>query len=175
MKIHSLAELETLQKTIQDHIAASHEKMKKQIYGVSVMDFLMGLRFQKTGVDPVKGTPLNFVEQLNQLFSDLVVIEAARYLFSLFPHQVFELRLGPASGFDIESEDGTIAAECFAVTIAASNSKLDHDSKKIQDKASGQEKYIFFYSQYDTDEKLQKIYAKYPDIHFVRIYGFSRW
>ena len=35
------------------------------------------------------------------------------------------------------------------------------------------EKFLFFYSQNDTEIKLQQIYKKYPDIHFVRIRSLS--
>ena len=40
-------------------------------------------------------------------------------------------------GFDIESLDGEIVAECFAVTMAASNGKLKKDSEKLMLKAEG--------------------------------------
>ena len=173
MKISSLSELEQLQRAIQNNMIASHEKMKVQISESSPMDFLVGLRFLKTGVDPIKGTELNFVEQLNQFFSDIVIIEATRHLLSGFPHHTFELRLGTTPGFDIESEDGAIVAECFAATTALSNRKLEHDSKKIQDRAKEKEKFLFFYSQNDTEINLQQIYKKYPDIHFVRIRSLS--
>ena len=54
MKISSLSELEQLQRAIQNNMIASHEKMKMQISESSPMDFLVGLRFLKTGVDPIK-------------------------------------------------------------------------------------------------------------------------
>lgn len=54
------------------------------------------------------------------MFSDLVVLEGARRLLCLYPEKALSLNLGPSSGFDIDSIDGEIVAECFAVTTALS-------------------------------------------------------
>ena len=72
---------------------------------------------------------------------------ALEELFDIYPSKKFETHMGAEAGFDIESTDGEVVAECFAVTTAASNGKLKKDSEKLINKASKQKKYIYFYSQ----------------------------
>lgn len=40
-------------------------------------------------------------------------------------------------------------------------------------KAPAKQKYIYFYSRNDTEEKLRRTYDKYPEIVFVRIANFA--
>lgn len=91
------------------------------------------------------------------MFSDLVVLEGARRLLCRYPEKALSLNLGPSSGFDIDSIDGEIVAECFAVTTATSNRKLEKDCSKFMSKAPAKQKYIYFYSRNDTEEKLRRI------------------
>ena len=84
-----------------------------------------------------------------------------------------KLNLGPSSGFDIETTDGEVVAECFASTTATSNRKLEKDCQKLLSKAESKRKYICFYTRNDSEEKLSKIYAKYPEITFMRISSFG--
>lgn len=96
-------------------------------------------------------------------------VQATReYYIAMIP-----LNLGPSSGFDIDSIDGEIVAECFAVTTATSNRKLEKDCSKLMSKAPAKQKYIYFYSRNDTEEKLRRTYDKYPEIVFVRIANFA--
>lgn len=135
----------------------------------TAIESMFELRFHRLGYDPIEHTALNFVEQLNQTFSNLVVLAGARYLVLRYPSKVFHLHLGTESGFDIESDDGAIIAECFAVTTVKSNDKLSKDSRKLIKCGTSDERYVFLYSQCDTEDYLAKRCSTYPDICYVRI------
>lgn len=173
MIIKTHTEITHLKNTIILNASKTHEQLKSNAERMTPLSLLEKIKFSQFGFDPIKGTELNFVEQLNQMFSDLVVLEGAEQLLSQHPGKAFQLNLGPRSGFDIESIDGDIVAECFAVTTATSNNKLQKDSVKLLTNAPSQQKYIFFYSHNDSDEKLQKIFSKYPNITFRRIHKLT--
>jgi len=173
MVIKTAEEIENCKRAIFDNANETHERLKEKIRLLSATEFLEELKFDRLGADPMKGTELNFIEQLNQMFSDLVVLEGALRLLRLYPGKELRLNLGPSSGFDIASTDGEIVAECFAVTTATSNRKLEKDCSKLMSKAPVKQKYIYFYSRNDADEKLRRIYEKYPEITCVRILGFE--
>ena len=66
------------------------------------------MKFKETGFEPLESKPINIIEQLNQLFTYLVSIEAVIYLIKIHLNKTFILNLGTASGNDIESSDSTI-------------------------------------------------------------------
>ncbi|MCI9606469.1 MAG: hypothetical protein HFF03_07350 [Oscillospiraceae bacterium] len=172
MEVKTVEEAEHLKKTILINAEKTFEQLKTKAESLSAMTFLAEVKFDKMGIDPLEGTELNFIEQINQMFSDLVVLEGAGQLLQLYPNTTLKLNLGSASGFDIESDDGEVVAECFAVTTATSNRKIEKDCSKLMSKAHDKQKYIYFYSRSDSDEKLQRIMDKYPEITFTRIAEF---
>lgn len=173
MIVKTIEEIEKHKSAILDNANQTCERLKGIIKSLSAIAFLEELKFDKLGADPLKGTNLNFVEQLNQMFSDLVVLEGACQLLQLYPERELRLNLGPSSGFDIESIDGEIVAECFAATTATSNRKLEKDCQKLLNKAEEKQKYIYFYTRNDSEEKLLRIYEKYPEITCIRILAFE--
>ena len=169
MIIETVEQAEDLREKIYKTAEDTYERLKTLIKTNSALEFLFQMKFCKIGLAPIKGTELNLMEQLNQSFSDLVIIEAVSDLLSKYPEKSFEIHLGTESGFDIESTDGAVAAECFAVTSFISNDKLKKDSQRIINRAPERKKYIYFYSQNDADYKLENAYKKFPDITYVRI------
>ena len=173
MDVNTVEEIEHLKMAILINAEKSFEQLKMKVKSLPAMTFLAEVKFDKMGIDPLEGTELNFIEQINQTFSDLVVLEGASRLLQLYPNTMLKLNLGSASGFDIESADGEVVAECFAVTTAMSNRKIEKDCSKLMSKAYDRQKYIYFYSRSDSDEKLQQIMDKYPKIMFTRITEFA--
>ncbi|MBR5903181.1 MAG: hypothetical protein IKZ15_03010 [Clostridia bacterium] len=169
MVIGRLEEIANLKEKIIANAQQTVGQLSLKIATLPAMDFLAEVKFDGVGIDPIKGTGLNFIEQLNQMFSDLVVLEGARRLLCIYPEKALSLNLGSSSGFDIESTDGEVVAECFAVTTATSNRKLEKDCSKLMSIAPAKQKYIYFYSRNDTEKKLRRIYDKYPEIVFTRI------
>ena len=105
------------------------------------------MKFSEIGHHPVDDRPLNLIEQVNQTFTYLVSLEAARWLLIQHPGlDGLTINLGTSAGFDLESRPpGIIAAEAFAATHPGSNDKLRKDIKRLADKASGaRHRYVFF-------------------------------
>ena len=132
-------------------VAASAESTTKrlgQILSTSAgLSALAQLKFSTAGCDPLNhARPLNLVEQLNQSFTYLASIAAARELFQRHPESApFILNLGTTAGTDIASLDGRIAAETFAATDPESNDKLRKDIARVG-ASQAEHRYVFFLS-----------------------------
>ena len=78
--------------------------------------------------------------------------------------------MGNVSGYDIESRDGEVVAECFAATSYQSNRKLAKDLKRLSENNNAAYKYEFFYDMEFTDKSKGYYENKYPD---VKIFHFT--
>jgi hypothetical protein len=84
------------------------------------------------------------IEQINQTFTYLASIQATRWLFKRHSDAApFRLNLGTTGGTDIESFDGSVAAETFASVNPRNNSKLLADIDKVGCTAAVH-KYVFY-------------------------------
>lgn len=169
MVITSKAQVSELRNTIYENAQKAYLNISEKLDNGAYMKMFSAMKFNKCGFDPIKGTPLNFIEQLNQMFSDLVVLYAVEELLSIYPDKQFEVNFGSAAGFDIQSIDEAVVAECFAVTTVESNNKLHRDAKKLIELAPHKKKYIYFYSENDSAEKLAKTYMTFQEVCFQRI------
>ena len=169
MKIESKDEILELRSRIYENAQKTYNRIVQDINNNSPFDLFADIKFNKFGLDPINGTPLNFIEQLNQMFSDLVVLQAVEELLDIYPDKQFEVNFGARAGFDIQSVDKMVVAECFAVTSVNSNGKLREDAKKLMKLPADVEKHIFFYSQNDTDEKIKIICETFPEIKFRKV------
>ncbi len=160
-------------KKLIETITKNHERtkegVKKILTKMDAKEALAALKFDKTVPDPLSGTPINFIEMLNQAYSDFVVLKTVEDLMDRYPDKAFELHMGALTGFDIVSTDKEVVAECFATVTAFNNQKIKKDSEKLMQLEEKVEKYIYFYSREDTDEKLRVFYKKYPQITYSRI------
>ena len=168
MLVKSKEQVAELRCAVTLNAEASYFTLRERMTQMQAMDFWAAVKFDRIGHDSISGQPQNLIEQINQMYSNLVVLNAVDDLLDCYPDTSFELQLGVSSGYDIQSEDGRIVAECFAVTTVSSNRKLEKDCKKLT-ASTASEKYIYFYSHQDSLEKLQKQFTKYPDIIFKRI------
>lgn len=169
MLIESKKQISVLRSRIYENGKKTYDRIVQDINNTSPLDLFEDIKFNKFGVDPIKGTPLNFIEQLNQMFSNLVVLCAVEELLDEYPDKQFEVNFGAKAGFDIQSTDNKVVAECFAVTSVDSNGKLREDAKKLMKLPAGVEKYIYFYSQNDADERINNAGTLYPEISLKRI------
>ena len=91
------------------------------------ISFLERIKFNQIGFDPLDSSRnLNLIEQVNQTFTYLASLMAAKVLFA--NHEGIEslkLNLGTSAGSDLESSDGEVVAEVFAATKPSSNNKLN--------------------------------------------------
>ena len=105
------------------------------------------MKFKEIGHHPTDDRPLNIIEQVNQTFTYLVTLEAARWLLSQHPSSKgLRINLGTNAGLDLESlEPSMIAAEAFAATHVRSNDKLRKDIARLVEKAPDvKHRYVFF-------------------------------
>lgn len=156
-----------LRKSITQNAEHSLAKLRTYTNTMDALHFFATVKFDKIGADPINGRSLNLIEQINQMYSDLVALAAVRYLLTCYPNQIFELHLGATAGYDIQSNDGQVIAECFAATSVTSNDKLNKDCRKLEN-THAEHKYLFFYSHMDSEVVLQNRFHKYPNIHFKR-------
>jgi hypothetical protein len=113
------------------------------------MEALYRMKFDKIGFHPVDHRPLNLVEQINQTWTFVTALRAARALLEWHP-TAGALLLAPGAHasqpLDIMSEmPGLIGAETFAATTPESNTKIGRDLRKMSLRPESH-RYIFFMS-----------------------------
>lgn len=84
---------------------------------------------------------------VNQSQTYLISLKAVEYLLCKHPGVSFVVNWGNIPGYDIESADQSIVAECFAATSYRSNQKLVKDLKSLNENQRVQHKYKFFYDK----------------------------
>ena len=169
MVIESIEQIEQVRKNILQNAEASLETVRNCLDTMPAMRFFAEIKFSKMGKDPITGNELNLIEQINQMYSDLVALAAVQDLLTTYPDKLFEMHLGPTSGYDIQSTDGEVVAECFAATTVASNDKMNKDCKKLL-KAKAIHKHLYFYSCRDREDIIQRRIAKYSEIKFKQVH-----
>jgi hypothetical protein len=148
-RICTLSEIQGLRALIEDTIDHAASKLKKILGSQSGAEAFAMMRFKPIGCDPLDiKRPLNLFEQMNQTFTYLASLEAAKWLLQKHLESApFILNLGTAKGSDIESEDGQIVAEVFAAVAPNNNRKLAKDiaraAKTAKDRAA-RHGYVFF-------------------------------
>ena len=179
-KISKISNIAVVQERL-DAIYTSIERTKVQLLEClqnnNSIDALKKIKFEKIATDPLKpeekDNKINFIEMLNQSFSDIVVFRGVEYLLSLdkYKGNEFKINAGAVNGIDIESE--TVVAECFSVVSVFNNQKIKKDSDKLLKKGKDKDKFIFFYSDSDNEEKKIEEFIKtneaYKDITYKRL------
>lgn len=108
---------------------------------------LRAMKFEQIGIHPIYGNPLNLIEQVNQTFSYLVAIEAARFLLDRHPHAGgFKLAPGAHAALECDVMSiklGVVAAETFAAVLRTNNRKMVNDIRKLGP-SPAMHRYVFF-------------------------------
>lgn len=172
MIISEKTEARKLIEKVEANIENSSNQIKRILAECDAKEALANLKFDKTALDPLTGEPINFIEMLNQAYSDLVVLKAVEDLMNRYDGKAFELHMGALTGFDIVSTDEKVVAECFATVTAFNNQKIKKDSKKLMQLGDDMDRYIYFYSRKDSRDKISAFTEKYEGIHYVRIEEF---
>lgn len=83
MLIESKKKISELRSKILENTRKTYQYIVQVIGDCSPIGLFADIKFNKVGFDPIDGTPLNFIEQLNQMFSDLVVLRShlGTYIF----------------------------------------------------------------------------------------------
>lgn len=93
---------------------------------------------------------------------------AVEYLMKVHSDVSFKVNWGNNPGYDIESEDQRIIAECFAATSYRSNQKLVKDLKRLKENQIAEYKYEFFYDKEFEDSHRAYYEDNYPGIAIVK-------
>ena len=173
LTVQTVEELESYKNTIRENLKNTIEQIKHSMHGNDVLEAFKLLKFEKIAMEPLTGKPENLIEVINQSQTYLISIMAVEYLLKRHSDQTFIINWGNIPGYDIESKDGTIIAECFAATSYRSNGKLTADLKRLNKNKKATYKYEFFYDK-DFIENHKAYYEnKYPDIKIVKFDGYG--
>lgn len=85
MIVNSLEQINALRNVIAKNADASYASVRKRIEDMTPMQFFASVKFEKLGKDPIGGEQQNLIEQINQMYSDMVVLSAAEDLLNLYP------------------------------------------------------------------------------------------
>lgn len=171
--VHNRAELEKYKQVILDNLWDSVRVIEELIRDSSALEVFKRFKFDKIAVEPLTGQAENLIEVVNQSQTYLVSLMAVEFLYQRFPTQTFIVNWGNVPGYDIESEDGTIIAECFAATSFRSNGKLVNDLKRLRQNGTVIYKYEFFYDKEFGEQQKEYYEGKYPGIEIVKFYDIK--
>jgi len=145
IQLHHPEEIQQYEAQLHASAEQARVRLAEIVRSADGFGLLGRIKFEPIGCDPLDPQrPLNLIEQVNQTCTYLVSLQAVRRLFELHPGAAgFRLNLGTAPGTDIESLDGTIAAEVFAATSPKSNRKLQRDLQKVR-AVQAAHRYVFF-------------------------------
>ena len=113
------------------------------------LDLLRRMKFETVGFHPIQGHALNVIEQINQTWTYVVALAAARHLLEMHPEAggyVLAPGAHAAIELDIMSEaPGLVGAETFAAVDPKNNNKLETDLLKLAARTEDH-RYLFFMS-----------------------------
>jgi hypothetical protein len=124
------------------------------------LELLRRMKFDPVGFHPITHDSLNLIEQINQTWTFMAAIAAARQLLALH-RDAGGFRLAPGADasleLDIMSEKaGLVGAETFAAVSPNNNDKLKKDLNKLRCR-SETHRYVFFLSpQFPGNERRPK-------------------
>ena len=157
-------------KAIKDNLEATITEVQKIISSGSAMNTIASFKYDKIAREPLSGEPENLIEVVNQSQTYLISLMAVEYLIKKHPGVSFTVNWGNIPGYDIESGDQSIIAECFAATSYRSNQKLVKDLKRLKDNKTAEYKYEFFYDK-EFEESNRAYYEEnYPEVEIVKFY-----
>ena len=115
----------------------------------SPKETLRQMKFGAIGRHPIEDRALNVIEQVNQTFTYMVALNAARWLLDRHPEAggyVLAPGAHASQRLDVMSvAPDLVGAETFAATHPDSNRKLRRDVERLVGDRS-QHRYAFFYS-----------------------------
>ena len=161
-------ELERYEQIIHANLQKSFESIKSHLDDKDCASVFECFKYEKTAVDPLTGNPENLIEMLNQYQTYLVTLKALDFLLKNYANKSFVARFGNIAGYDIESTDGKIVAECFAQVNFKNNKKLDNDLEKLNSVTRDVICYEFFYDKVFNEDNYKAYKNKYPEINIIK-------
>lgn len=162
---------------IEAHLATIEGSTTRAIQALAAVaspkDALRQMKFGRLGRHPIEDRALNVIEQVNQTFTYMVALNAARWLLDRHPEAGgFVLAPGAHASqrLDVMSVvPDLVGAETFAASHPDSNRKLRRDLERLSADRS-QHRYAFFYSPGFTPGRQTKL-ERSPgvEVHCVEI------
>lgn len=167
----SVSEVELLRQRLIAQMEESCAVLHRTVSTETPVSALQKIKFEKIISDRVFGEPLNFIEHLNQTFTYLVCLYAARTVLERCAATSITVNFGTHPGYDVTSDGGSILCECFASTSVKSNEKLKKDVLRLHESTLASQKFVFFYSHAGTADTpyIQRLAANYPDVSLCSI------
>lgn len=141
-------------------------------------EMFRAMKFQRVGFHPIEtNRPLNFIEQINQIWTFAVAIAATRQLLADHNSEARGFKLAPGAHaslpLDIMSvKDGLVGAETFAAVTPSNNGKLARDLKKLS-KRDETHRYLFFAApNFPGNKRRKEIEEKFKHLG---IQGIQIW
>ena len=147
MVVHKIADIDRYLGQVRDVAAKIQAWIAAQ--NDDPLELLRRIKFETAGFHPIRGHPLNVIEQINQTWTFAVALVAARHLLEMHP-EADGYRLAPgahaAIELDIMSEaPGLVGAETFAAVSPKNNKKLETDLVTLAAR-NERHRYLFFMS-----------------------------
>lgn len=171
--VSSKEELSEYRDLIVNNIRKNVIELKKILDEENSLHAFYKMKFDKIAVEPLSGHNENVIEVINQFQTYMVSIKAAEYLLEQFSDKTFTINWGNIPGYDIESNDGEIIAECFATTSYKNNDKLNKDLKRLQQDRTALFKYEFFFDKEFTEKQREYYENKFADIKIIKFYEIN--
>ena len=142
--VNENADIENLQQRIRE--AATQTRAVLNDLPADPMAALHTLKLEEFGYHYMAVGRLNLIEQLNQSFTIMASLAAARHLLDWFPDcGGLRLHLATSPGRDIESlHPDVVEAEVFAAVDHKKAGKLGKDIKRLAE-STAVNLYVFFY------------------------------
>lgn len=166
--VSSKVELTGYRNKITENVQKNVFKLKRILDEEKPLDAFSKMKFDKIAIEPLSGKEENIIEVINQLQTYMVSIMAVEYLLERHPSKVFTINWGNIPGYDIESSDGEVIAECFAATSYRSNGKLTSDLKRLHQNNTASFKYEFFFDKEFTDKQKNYYENKFEGIRIIK-------
>ncbi|HSZ77193.1 MAG TPA: hypothetical protein VK775_07320 [Chthoniobacterales bacterium] len=147
MLVHTIEDVDRYVAQIRKSAISAQDWIRAQTCGP--FDLLRRMKFDPVGFDPIEGHALNIIEQINQTWTALVALDAARQLLSLHP-DAGGYRLEPGAHASIPLDvmsvvPDLVGAETFATVDYRNNRKLQTDLNKMAVR-NERHRYVFFMS-----------------------------
>ena len=176
--VHNADDIEELRVQICEAAKKARENLDRLTK--DPMEALYKLKLRPSGYKLLERDPNasdNLIEQLNQTFTMLATLAAARRLLDSFPETKYkglQLNLGRAHGRDIKSKDwNLVEAEVFVAVKPRNNHKLKEDVHRVGE-SNATYRYVFFHCpdeksgrRPDLEDKHKEYLGKQPGIKVV--------
>ena len=144
--LSSIKEIKALEASVRQAAEVTWSSLAKLLVeDIDALSILRRIRFEKIGRHPTQDRDLNLTEQLNQTFTILVTLRAARWLANR--HGIgdgIRVSLGTERGFDLQSvKPNRFVGEAFAATHPESNKKLAKELDRLERAVQFRHRYVF--------------------------------